>query len=89
MDWSSTVPGRLATGADCSRNIHVWNLESAGSFKWLMDKQPFTGHTKSVEDLQWSPNEPSVSLVYHNKLRKSDFGEIFSMNIIYSIKPYT
>jgi len=61
MDWCGTVPGRLATG-DCHRNVHVWNLETErqNSLKWCVDKRPFTGHTDSVEDLQWSPNEPSV-----------------------------
>ncbi len=59
------VPGRLATG-DCSKDIHVWNLEDeAGNRKWLVDKRPFTGHSKSVEDIQWSPNEPSVRLSVH------------------------
>ena len=62
MDWSGMVPGRLATG-DCSKDIHVWNLEEGrgSDRKWLVDKRPFTGHSKSVEDIQWSPNEPSVS----------------------------
>ena len=60
MDWSGTVPGRLASG-DCSKNIHVWNMEEARACKWLVGKRPFTGHTKSVEDIQWSPNEESVS----------------------------
>ncbi len=65
LDWSHTVPGRLATG-DCSKNIHVWNLEDGTTnkrAKWLVDKRPFTGHSKSVEDIQWSPNEPSVRYI--------------------------
>ena len=59
MDWSKTVAGRLATG-DCTKNIHIWN-PSQGT--WLVDQRPLCGHTKSVEDIQWSPNEPSVSLL--------------------------
>ena len=62
MDWCSAFPGRLATG-DCSSNIHVWNLDEGDKAlsSWVIDKRPFTGHSDSVEDLQWSPNEPSVS----------------------------
>jgi ribosome assembly protein RRB1 len=55
VDWSSATPGQLATG-DCSGNIHVWSMESE-SKSWLVDQRPFSGHTGSVEDIQWSPNE--------------------------------
>ncbi|XP_071965968.1 glutamate-rich WD repeat-containing protein 1-like [Antedon mediterranea] len=57
VDWSNLVPGRLASG-DCKKNIHVWKLQDGGS--WHVDQRPFTGHTDSVEDIQWSPNESNV-----------------------------
>ncbi|XP_033107361.1 glutamate-rich WD repeat-containing protein 1-like isoform X2 [Anneissia japonica] len=57
IDWSRLVPGRLASG-DCKKNIHVWKLQDGGS--WHIDQRPFTGHTDSVEDIQWSPNESNV-----------------------------
>ncbi|CAB4001672.1 glutamate-rich WD repeat-containing 1-like [Paramuricea clavata] len=57
MDWSRTVPGRLLTG-DCNKNIHLWNPTEEGS--WHVDQRPYSSHTQSVEDLQWSPNEDTV-----------------------------
>lgn len=27
---------------------------------WHVDQRPFVGHTRSVEDLQWSPTEDTV-----------------------------
>ncbi|XP_061413021.1 glutamate-rich WD repeat-containing protein 1-like [Lethenteron reissneri] len=56
LDWSPTVPGRLLSG-DCKKNIHLWSPRDDG---WHVDQRPYTGHTKSVEDLQWSPNEATV-----------------------------
>lgn len=47
----------LATG-DCRRDIHLWEPVEGGS--WKVDQRPLVGHTDSVEDLQWSPNERCV-----------------------------
>ena len=57
LDWSNTAPGNLLTG-DCKSNIHLWKLREGGS--WHVDQRPFLGHSDSVEDIQWSPNEKSV-----------------------------
>lgn len=48
--------GVLATG-DCSSNIHIWTPRED---RWHVDLRPFKSHTKSVEDIQWSPNEDNV-----------------------------
>ena len=56
MDWSRNVAGRLLTG-DCNKNIHLWQPTEGG---WNVDQRPYTSHTKSVEDLQWSLNEETV-----------------------------
>lgn len=48
--------GMLITG-DCSSNIHAWSPRETG---WHIDLRPLKSHTKSVEDLQWSPNENNV-----------------------------
>lgn len=56
IDWSPVVPGRLVSG-DCKNCIHLWEPSSE---TWNVDKNPFVGHTASVEDLQWSPTEADV-----------------------------
>ncbi|KAF9681873.1 hypothetical protein SADUNF_Sadunf05G0048200 [Salix dunnii] len=57
IDWSPRVAGRLVTG-DCKNCIHLWEPTSGAA--WNVDATPFTGHTDSVEDLQWSPTEDHV-----------------------------
>ncbi|XP_039885849.1 glutamate-rich WD repeat-containing protein 1 [Simochromis diagramma] len=58
IDWSPKVPGRLVSG-DCKKNIHVWEPREGGT-SWQIDQRPFSSHTNSVEDLQWSPTEATV-----------------------------
>ncbi|KAF8579001.1 glutamate-rich WD repeat containing [Ramaria rubella] len=60
MDWASSGPNssslRLLTG-DVHSKIYL-TTSTPSSFKPL--PQPFTSHTSCVEDLQWSPAEPTV-----------------------------
>ena len=56
LDWSPCVAGRLASG-DCRAGIHVWEPVDGG--KWKVGGA-IKGHTASVEDIQWSPGEPTV-----------------------------
>lgn len=55
------VTGRLVSG-DCKKNIHVWEPREGGT-SWQIDQRPFSSHTKSVEDVQWSPTEATVRTV--------------------------
>ncbi|GMH37414.1 hypothetical protein BSKO_05287 [Bryopsis sp. KO-2023] len=55
LDWSGVVEGQLASG-DCRKNLHVWSPTEGG---WNVSN-PLRGHTKSVEDIQWSPSEATV-----------------------------
>lgn len=52
------VVGRLVTG-DCRKDIHLWEMKQGGT--WDVDQRPFSAHTASVEDLQWSPTEQTVT----------------------------
>lgn len=56
VDWSGLHAGRLATG-DCRSRIHVWEPSTAG--KWAVGGA-IKEHEASVEDIQWSPGEPTV-----------------------------
>ncbi|XP_016564079.2 protein HEAT STRESS TOLERANT DWD 1 isoform X1 [Capsicum annuum] len=57
IDWSPLAPGKLVSG-DCKNCIHLWEPTSGAT--WDVCAKSFIGHTASVEDLQWSPTEPSV-----------------------------
>lgn len=58
MDWAASGPSslRLLTG-DIHSKIYLTTSTPTG-FNAL--SQPFTSHTSSVEDIQWSPSEPTV-----------------------------
>mmetsp|Transcript_50760 Transcript_50760/g.99474 ORF Transcript_50760/g.99474 Transcript_50760/m.99474 type:complete len:476 (-) Transcript_50760:238-1665(-) len=56
MNWSRVTPGRFLTG-DCAKGLYCWERQES---TWAIDSTPYTGHTDSVEDLQWSPNEANV-----------------------------
>eukprot|EP00276_Gloeochaete_wittrockiana_P013344 CAMPEP_0184333682 /NCGR_PEP_ID=MMETSP1089-20130417/2631_1 /TAXON_ID=38269 ORGANISM="Gloeochaete wittrockiana, Strain SAG46.84" /NCGR_SAMPLE_ID=MMETSP1089 /ASSEMBLY_ACC=CAM_ASM_000445 /LENGTH=513 /DNA_ID=CAMNT_0026657609 /DNA_START=47 /DNA_END=1588 /DNA_ORIENTATION=+ len=57
MDWSTVAEGKLVTG-DCDKNIYLWEPTEGGS--WSVSDRPFAGHSSSIEDLQWSPIEPTI-----------------------------
>ncbi|KAJ8083722.1 Ribosome assembly protein rrb1 [Marasmius tenuissimus] len=58
MDWAASSPTslRILTG-DINSKIYLTTSTVSG-FNTLT--QPFTSHTSSVEDLQWSPSEPTI-----------------------------
>jgi ribosome assembly protein RRB1 len=58
VDWNHLEQGkgRLVTG-DCQAKIYLWQPQNSG---WHVDNVPYTGHKKSIEDLQWSPVEVDV-----------------------------
>lgn len=58
LDWSSLFEaGKLLTGDVCG-NIFTTTRTQGGGF--VTDTTPFTGHTGTVEELQWSPTERNV-----------------------------
>ena len=60
LDWSpasqSKTDLRLLTG-DIASHIFATNLTESG---FVTQNKPFLSHTSSIEDLQWSPSEPTV-----------------------------
>lgn len=60
IDWAPPQHhphGRLLTG-DC--NGQIFNTHRAQAGGWTIDNRPFTGHTGSIEEIQWSPGEKNV-----------------------------
>lgn len=59
MDWSRREWGNLLTG-DCAGAIYWTQLDGMSGTGTTVNGQAFTGHSASVEDLQWSPSESTV-----------------------------
>ena len=58
LAWSPLfTTGRLLSGDNDSK-IFSTSLTDGG--KWVPDTRPYIGHTSSVEDIEWSPNERNV-----------------------------
>jgi len=60
LDWgpSSHHPlGRLLTGDNDGLIFSTQRTEGGG---WVTDNRHFVGHTGSIEEIQWSPNEKNV-----------------------------
>ncbi|KAI9846720.1 MAG: ribosome biosynthesis protein rrb1 [Thelocarpon superellum] len=58
LDWSPTVPqGKLLTG---DNDGHIFLTTRTDGGGWVTDTRPFTGHSCSVEEIQWSPTERNV-----------------------------
>lgn len=56
LDWSPISIGHLATGSVDSRIYTYAPKDELGS-DFIRDSKPYTYHTESVEDIQWSPVE--------------------------------
>ncbi|KFY61520.1 hypothetical protein V496_04980 [Pseudogymnoascus sp. VKM F-4515 (FW-2607)] len=58
VDWSPLVPtGKLVTG-DNDGSIYVTTRTQGEG--WATDSRALSGHTGSIEELQWSPSERNV-----------------------------
>lgn len=58
IDWSPLSPrGQLLTGDNSGKIYHTSRTDGGG---WKTDGKPFTGHSGSVEEIQWSPVQPTV-----------------------------
>jgi ribosome assembly protein RRB1 len=58
VDWSPLRPaGKLLTGDNDGKVFLTARADGGGFFT---DSRPFTGHTGSVEEVQWSPSEDTV-----------------------------
>lgn len=58
VSWSPLLPnGRLLSGDNDGK---VFFTSQSDGGKWVADTRPYTGHSGSVEDIEWSPNERNV-----------------------------
>lgn len=59
LDWSPVTPGRLLSGA-IDGSIYLSEPATAEGATWNANPNRFRGHSRSIEDIQWSPNEANV-----------------------------
>ncbi|KAI5811212.1 WD40-repeat-containing domain protein [Peziza echinospora] len=58
IDWSPlSSRGQLLTGDNNGKIFLTSRTETGG---WKTDANPFTGHTGSIEEIQWSPTQPTI-----------------------------
>ena len=60
LDWAPSTShplGRLLSGDNEGSIFGTQRTEGGG---WVTDTRPFVGHTGSIEEIQWSPNEKNV-----------------------------
>jgi len=58
MDFASTKLGSFASG-DQAGKIYIWTSNQQFS-SWNVNTVPLSGHTGSIEDIQWSPSEENI-----------------------------
>ncbi|XP_055345801.1 glutamate-rich WD repeat-containing protein 1-like isoform X4 [Paramacrobiotus metropolitanus] len=68
LAWSRAAAGCLASG-DADGRIFVWKPSQGG--QWHIDARPYTSHSSSVEDIQWSPHEPNTKVLKYGTLERS------------------
>lgn len=59
LDWSRVAPGKLLSGA-FDGSIYLSEPVSTEGSGWTTSPNRFRAHKSAVEDIQWSPNEPTV-----------------------------
>ena len=60
LDWAPTLSfplGRLLSGDNDGAIYSTMRTDGGG---WVTDNRPFTGHSGSIEEIQWSPSEKNV-----------------------------
>ena len=101
LDWSPTVPGKwifysLSLTFDFGfvdfRSFwllvivrRIFMCGNPNESDWSVDQRAYIGHTGSVEDIQWSPNEPTVRVEkfkQKKKIRIEFFFHRFSVRVV-------
>ncbi|KAG5440475.1 hypothetical protein PCK2_000503 [Pneumocystis canis] len=57
INWNTLTSHNFLISGDNNGCIYLTSLSETS---WFTEKEPFLGHTSSVEDLKWSPSEKNV-----------------------------